>query len=51
MNSNILSLRNIRRNFDGSQNNQNNPQWGAENTNIKRLCTPNYQDGVSKVWE
>ena len=38
----ILALKFINRNHDGTGNNKNNPFWGAKATPIKRLCQANY---------
>jgi len=37
----------IYRSFDGSQNNLNNPFWGAANTQLTRIVHPDYADGIS----
>jgi hypothetical protein len=43
----ILTLKFINRNHDGTGNNKKNPFWGAKATAFKRLCKPNYEDGLS----
>ncbi len=35
------------RSFDGSGNNITNPEWGAAHTQLLRITTPAYTDGVS----
>lgn len=47
----IVQLKSISRNYEGLDNNLKNPTWGSAMTNFKRLCSPNYQDGVSKTWK
>ncbi len=43
----VLTLKFINRNYDGTENNKKNPFWGAKATGFKRLCKPNYEDGLS----
>ncbi len=45
---NLLKLRTIQRNIDGSNNNQNHPDWGKSYTNLKRRTPVRYQDGKSE---
>jgi hypothetical protein len=47
----IIELKSIFRNYEGLDNNLKNPTWGSAMTNFKRLCPPNYQDGISKTWK
>ncbi len=48
-NDDILSLRFINRNFDGTQNNPNHPEWGMKLADAPRICKANYEDGISKM--
>ena len=41
----ILKLKTIKRNIDGSQNNQAHPDWGKSYTNILRKTPARYLDG------
>ncbi len=43
----VLTLRFINRNHDGTRNNMRNRFWGAKATAFRRICKPNYQDGRS----
>jgi hypothetical protein len=42
----LLYLRKIIRNIDGSGNNQLNPNWGKANTRQVRRCSSNFADRV-----
>ena len=44
---NLLKLKSILRNIDGSNNNQNHPDWGKSYTNLNRRTPVHYQDGKS----
>lgn len=37
----------IHRTYDGSNNNIENPEWGAAHTAMPRICTVDYADGIS----
>ncbi len=41
-----LPLKNTFRSIDGENNNLKNPEWGATYTQILRLTTPVYADGI-----
>jgi hypothetical protein len=43
----FIALKCINRNYDGTENNKKNTLWGAKSTAFKRLCKPNYEDGLS----
>ncbi len=47
----VLLLKEINRNFDGTGNNLKKPSWGSVNSDMERFCTPNYSDGIGKMWE
>jgi hypothetical protein len=38
----IINLRSIQRNFNGTRNNLKNPNWGSKGSDLLRLCHPNY---------
>ena len=42
-----MSLKDIVRSFDGTNNNLNNKNWGSTNTSQARHCKANFADGIS----
>lgn len=45
----LISTRSKIRNYDGTNNNLKNPKYGSTNTNFRRLCLANYEDGIDQM--
>jgi hypothetical protein len=46
-NSDLLLLKKIVREYDGTKNNEQNPQWGSTFQGLLRKSKPSYADGFS----